>query len=59
MGVLKVSRVREFEDKLLDDIRLKGDDILSSIREEKQLNEEVETKLKSYLGKFVEEFLGN
>ena len=56
---IDVSRVREFEDKLLDDIRLKGDDILSSIREEKQLNEEVETKLKSYLGKFVEEFLGN
>ncbi len=56
---IDVSRVREFEGKLLDDIRLKGDDILSSIREEKQLNEEVETKLKSYLGKFVEEFLGN
>ena len=51
--------MREFEDKLLDDMRLKGDDILSSIREEKQLNEKVEEKLKTYLGKFVEEFLDN
>ena len=56
---IDVSRVREFEDKLLDDMRLKGDDILSSIREEKQLNEKVEEKLKTYLSKFVEEFLDN
>ena len=56
---IDVSRVREFEDKLLDDMRLKGDDILSSIGEEKQLNEKVEEKLKIYLGKFVEEFLDN
>jgi F0F1-type ATP synthase alpha subunit len=44
---------------LLDDIRLKGDDILSSIRKEKQLDEDTEKKLKTYLKKFVEEFLGN
>lgn len=61
-GYLKkidASRVREFETNLLDDIRLKGDDILASIRKEKQLDEETEKKLKTYLKKFVEEFLGN
>ena len=56
---IDTSQVREFENKLLDDIRLKGDDILSSIKKDKQLNEETEKKLKAYLEKFVEEFLGN
>ena len=56
---IDTSRVREFETSLLDDIRLKGDDILSSIRKEKQLDEDTEKKLKTYLKKFVEEFLGN
>jgi F-type H+-transporting ATPase subunit alpha len=56
---IDASRVREFETNLLDDIRLKGDDILASIRKEKQLDEETEKKLKTYLKKFVEEFLGN
>tara|TARA_B110000503_G_C7156733_1_gene417698 strand:- start:1588 stop:3123 length:1536 start_codon:yes stop_codon:yes gene_type:complete len=56
---IDTSQVREFENKLLDDIRFKGDDILSSIKKDKQLNEETEKKLKAYLEKFVEEFLGN
>jgi F-type H+-transporting ATPase subunit alpha len=56
---IDTSKVREFENKLLDDIRLKGDDILSSIKKDKQLDEETEKKLKSYLEKFVKEFLGN
>jgi F-type H+-transporting ATPase subunit alpha len=55
---IAVSKVRLFEDKLMEDIRLKGENILSSIREEKQLNEETEEKLKVYLARFVEEFLG-
>lgn len=56
---ISVSKVRDFEDKLIDDIKLKGESILTSIREEKQLNAETEEKLKTYLAKFVEEFLGN
>jgi F-type H+-transporting ATPase subunit alpha len=56
---IDTSKVREFENKLLDDIRLKGDDILSSIKKDKQLDKETEKKLKAYLEKFVEEFLGN
>jgi len=56
---IDVSKVRLFEDKLMEDIRLKGDSILSAIRAEKQLNEETEDKLKVYLARFVEEFLDN
>ena len=56
---IDATKVRDFEDKLIDDIRLKGESILTSIREEKQLSEENEEKLKTYLTKFVEEFLGN
>jgi F-type H+-transporting ATPase subunit alpha len=56
---IDVSKVRDFEDKLIDDIKLKGEGILTSIREEKQLSKENEDKLKTYLTEFVEEFLGN
>ena len=56
---IDVSKVRLFENKLMDDIRLKGDAILSAIRAEKQLSEETEDKLKVYLARFVEEFLDN
>lgn len=56
---IDVSKVRDFEDKLIDDIKLKGEGILTSIREEKQLSKENEEKLKAYLAEFVEEFLGN
>lgn len=56
---IDATKIRDFEDKLIDDIKLKGESILTSIREEKQLSEENEAKLKAYLSKFVEEFLGN
>lgn len=56
---IEAVKVRQFEDELIEDIRLKGEDILASIREEKQLSEDVEDKLKAYLAKFVEEFLDN
>ena len=53
------SRVRDFEDELISDIRLKGDDILEAIRKEKQISSDTEEKLKAYLAHFVEEFLDN
>ena len=56
---IEVTKIREFENQLLESIKLKGDDILTSIREEKQINEVTEGKLKVYLKKFVEEFLAN
>ena len=43
----------------MQDIRLKGDSILSAIRAQKNLSEETEEALKAYLDKFVEEFLDN
>ena len=56
---IDVSKVRLFEDKLMQDVRLKRDNILSAIRAEKNLSEETEEALKTYLDKFVEEFLDN
>ncbi len=54
---ISTSKVNLFESKLIDDIRLKGEDILSSIREQKQLIDDVEEKLKIYLSNFVKEFI--
>jgi F-type H+-transporting ATPase subunit alpha len=56
---IDVSKVRLFEDKLMQDVRLKGDSILSAIRTQKNLSEKTEEALKAYLDKFVEEFLDN
>ena len=56
---IDVSKVRLFEDKLMQDIRLKGESILSAIRTQKNLSEKTEEALKAYLDKFVEEFLDN
>lgn len=54
-----VSQVRDFENKLLNDIKLKGEDILSSIRNEKDLTEDTKKKLDLYLNDFLESFLNN
>lgn len=56
---IDVSLVRLFETELIKNIKLKGENILSTIRNEKQLNNETEEKLKIYLAAFVEEFLHN
>jgi F-type H+-transporting ATPase subunit alpha len=56
---IDASKVRQFESRLIEEIKLKGESILTSIREEKQINKETEEKLKNYLTNFVEEFLGN
>lgn len=54
---IDVRDIKKFEHDLLDDMRLKGEDILKSIREEKDLNSQTEEKLKLYLEKFLKEFL--
>lgn len=53
------SKVCLFEKSLIADIKLKGEGILASIRQEKQITPQTEEKLKSYLTRFVQEFLGN
>lgn len=52
-------KVRSFEHKLIEDIRLKGEQILSSIRLTKDLTKDTEEELKIYLDTFLEEFKNN
>lgn len=54
---IKTTDVKKFEHELLDDMRLKGEDILKSIREEKDLTVPTEEKLKAYLERFLKDFL--
>ncbi len=56
---VEATQVRQFEDKLIEDIRLKGGDILTSIRQEKQLKKNTKEALKVYLTRFVRNFLDN
>ena len=54
---IPIKKIKKFERKLLDDIRLKNNDIISSIQKEKKLSIETEEKLKIYLVQFIEDFL--
>jgi F-type H+-transporting ATPase subunit alpha len=53
---LPVSRVRGFEDGLLDVLRSKNADLLNSIRDSKDLSSADEAKLKSVVEAFVKSF---
>lgn len=53
---IDISRVSEFEERLLEDIKLKGDHIMTEIRKTKTISEETEAQLKDFLAKFVVEF---
>jgi F-type H+-transporting ATPase subunit alpha len=52
-------KVRLFEHKLIEDMKLKGEQILSSIRSTKELTRDTEEELKAYLANFLEEFKNN
>lgn len=52
-----VNQIQAFERKLIDDVRLKGEDILSAIREEKDLSDNTKAKLNKYLDHLVQEFI--
>ncbi|WP_316353826.1 F0F1 ATP synthase subunit alpha [Candidatus Trichorickettsia mobilis] len=54
---IPVAQVKEFEHKLLEEIRFKSIDILTSIKDEQKLTESTEQQLKLLLEKFVHEFL--
>ncbi len=54
---IEPANVKKFENALIDDIRLKGYDILKSIREEKDLSPKTEEALKSFMDEFLQEFL--
>ncbi|MEJ2016432.1 MAG: F0F1 ATP synthase subunit alpha, partial [Limibacillus sp.] len=53
---LNLNQITEFEKRFLDEIREKGEDILKAIREEKDLSEDTEGKLKSFTEEFVKVF---
>ena len=53
---IEVKDVTRFEAAMLDDLRANGQDILHSIRDEKELSEETEGKLKSFLDGFAKTF---
>ena len=50
---IEVSDITQFESRYLETIREKGAQILASIREEKALSDETETKLRAFLDDFV------
>ncbi|OZG32555.1 MULTISPECIES: F0F1 ATP synthase subunit alpha [Rickettsieae] len=54
---IPVELVKEFELKLLQEIKLKENDILLSIKNQGQIIKETEEKLKFFLEKFVQNFL--
>lgn len=56
LKTIAIERVKEFEYKLLDAIKLNGNDILKSIKKEEKIIEDTEQKLKAFLENFVKEF---
>ena len=54
---INVSDVTRFEQRLLEEIRDKGNDILEIIKNEKTLSEETEEKLSAFLSNFVKSFV--
>ncbi|CAF2962301.1 unnamed protein product [Rotaria sp. Silwood2] len=54
---IPIDRVKEFEDKLLQELKLSNKDILIKIKEQGKLTEEIEQKLKIFLEEFIKNFL--
>jgi F-type H+-transporting ATPase subunit alpha len=53
---IDTNKVNDFEEKFLSAIRDQGQDILKAIREEKDLSEETDEKLKKFLEDFVKKY---
>jgi F-type H+-transporting ATPase subunit alpha len=53
---IKVEDVTRFEHGLLTDIRDKGKDILSAIRDKKEITDEIEAKLKAFMDQYAKTF---
>ncbi len=54
---INADRVNEFERRLLDEVRSKGSDVLSEIREKKALNDDIEKRLHDLVGAFTKTFV--
>ena len=53
---IEVNQVTQFEARLLDEIRSKGQDILKAIRTEKELSEEAQAKLAKFMDDFTKPY---
>ena len=53
---IEVNQVTQFEARLLDEIRSKGQDILKAIRMEKELSEETQAKLTKFMDDFTKTY---
>ncbi len=53
---IEVKDVGRYQEALLEDMRENGADILAAIRDEKDLSEDTDAKLKSYLEGFTKSF---
>lgn len=56
LDTIDLKNVQEFEARLLEEIKLKGDKIISAIRESKTLSDKTEEELQKFLDKFLAEF---
>ena len=57
MDKIGISEITKFESFLLKKLRNQGKDILKTIKEQKSLSEETETKLNQFLESTTNEFL--
>jgi len=57
LDTIDLAKVTRFEEKLRDEVRANGQDILDAIRAEKEISEATEEKLKAFLDNFVKTFV--
>ncbi len=53
---IELDQVEVYEQRLLDSLRSAGTEILAKIREEKKLDDDIESSLKAFLGDFTKSF---
>lgn len=54
---IPTEKIKEFEDKLLTEMRVNKKDIFESIRNQQRITEETEQELKAFLENFTEDFI--
>jgi F-type H+-transporting ATPase subunit alpha len=53
---LPVNKVTEFEERLLSEVRANGEDLLETLRTEREISDETEAKLKEFVDRFSASF---
>jgi F-type H+-transporting ATPase subunit alpha len=56
LDTIKITDVVRFEEALLSSMREKGTDILTAIRDEEAISDEIDGKLKAFIGDFTKSF---